>query len=266
MKKWTAEEIELLKNKYWQSKPEELCDIFNRDWTSIKNKAFRENIKRDKSFAFRYSNDKRIINEDFFKNWSHEMAYILGFITADGNIFENRLGIILHIKDVELLEKVAKKLGENISVSKYEKTCRIAIRCDEWVKDLNYLGVFSNKTFSIKPPNVPKEYINSYIRGIIDGDGCINIRNRKVKNGIRVSIRGNEFVVEWLKNIINEIVDSKANYSYSNTKNGVSYCLQYSYNKALNLLKWIYYDGCLKMDRKYKIYTDYLEYLNKVNN
>jgi len=31
-------------------------------------------------------------NEDFFKNWTQEMAYVLGFFTADGNMIKNNKG------------------------------------------------------------------------------------------------------------------------------------------------------------------------------
>jgi len=34
----------------------------------------------------------RTKNEDFFKKWSPEMAYVLGFFAADGNMLKNRRG------------------------------------------------------------------------------------------------------------------------------------------------------------------------------
>jgi hypothetical protein len=32
------------------------------------------------------------VNQDFFKKWSPEMAYILGFFTADGSMAKNKRG------------------------------------------------------------------------------------------------------------------------------------------------------------------------------
>jgi hypothetical protein len=34
----------------------------------------------------------RSLNQGFFKKWSPEMAYVLGFITADGNLNVGRRG------------------------------------------------------------------------------------------------------------------------------------------------------------------------------
>jgi hypothetical protein len=34
----------------------------------------------------------RAKNENFFKKWSPEMAYVLGFFTADGNMLKNKRG------------------------------------------------------------------------------------------------------------------------------------------------------------------------------
>ena len=48
------------------------------------------------------------LNDNFFKTQSSEMAYILGFIAADGNVAkkENSISIQLQKEDAELLEKI----------------------------------------------------------------------------------------------------------------------------------------------------------------
>jgi DNA-binding transcriptional regulator WhiA len=51
------------------------------------------------------------INRNFFKKWTPEMAYILGFFTADGSMFKNKRGsyfVEFEITDKELLEKIKK--------------------------------------------------------------------------------------------------------------------------------------------------------------
>jgi hypothetical protein len=42
------------------------------------------------------------INHDFFKNWSPEMAYILGFFAADGTMIKNRRGA--HFIELEITD------------------------------------------------------------------------------------------------------------------------------------------------------------------
>ena len=54
---------------------------------------------------------KRIyeLNEDYFETWSHEMAYILGFISADGSINKQKtsLSIELQMRDKKVLEFIS---------------------------------------------------------------------------------------------------------------------------------------------------------------
>jgi hypothetical protein len=49
---------------------------------------------------------KRIydVKEDYFETWSHEMAYILGFISADGGVNKQQtsLSIELQMRDKEV--------------------------------------------------------------------------------------------------------------------------------------------------------------------
>ena len=60
--------------------------------------------------------EKPSVNEDYFKKWSSDMAYILGYIYADGNISWNpeksyrSMTITACKKDVDHLEKVRSKL------------------------------------------------------------------------------------------------------------------------------------------------------------
>ena len=52
-------------------------------------------------------------------------------------------------------------------------------------EDLIKLGCVPNKSLTVKFPTeeqVPKEFLSSFILGLIDGDGSIGIYKRKVKN------------------------------------------------------------------------------------
>lgn len=50
-------------------------------------------------------------NHDYFSKWTHENAWIIGFITADGNIHNNTLNIQLARKDVCILEHIRDKIS-----------------------------------------------------------------------------------------------------------------------------------------------------------
>ncbi len=60
------------------------------------------------------------INVKFFKKWTPEMAYILGFFAADGNMLKNKRGahfIEFNTVDKELLEKIKKTLRSDHKIS-----------------------------------------------------------------------------------------------------------------------------------------------------
>lgn len=64
----------------------------------------------------------KIKNENFFKKWSPEMAYVLGFIAADGSLVENKCGA--HFLDIcstdkEIIYRIKRILKSNHKVSKY---------------------------------------------------------------------------------------------------------------------------------------------------
>ena len=52
------------------------------------------------------------LNEDYFKKWSSNMAYILGLLATDGNIHEDRvIRLSLQRKDIDILEKIKEELN-----------------------------------------------------------------------------------------------------------------------------------------------------------
>lgn len=124
-------------------------------------------------------------NDDFFKIQSKDMAYILGFIAADGYISakENCISIELNAKDIWLLEIIKEKTGitRPISIQTRKNGNETAILRNwsrEWKKDLAHYGITNKKTFTLSPPDLlAQEYRIDYIRGYFDGDGSISLYN-----------------------------------------------------------------------------------------
>ena len=78
--KWNNKNILYLKDKYFYEDCDVLISNIGKSWNAIKIKAHKLNLKRDRSFA----------NIKYFDKWSTDMAYILGFIAADGCIYSNK--------------------------------------------------------------------------------------------------------------------------------------------------------------------------------
>ena len=63
----------------------------------------------------------RDLNHDFFKKWSPEMAYVLGFFAADGSMIRNKRGahfIEFTITDRIVLEIIRKAVGSTHKIQK----------------------------------------------------------------------------------------------------------------------------------------------------
>ena len=149
-------------------------------------KVLRENNIKIRNFseATAASNKKRrkyTINENYFSIESAEMAYIMGFIAADGSISkrDNTLKIGLSAIDYDFLCDIAKRMGSNKAVKLF--TNNKGFDCCEWhcasekiKKDLSKYNIVPNKTFSfIFPRNLNEKYWIDFIRGYFDGDGTI---------------------------------------------------------------------------------------------
>jgi hypothetical protein len=110
------------------------------------------------------------------------MAYVLGFLYADGTITRNSRGgeyIVLQIKDKELLDTIRRTLESDHKVSQrihrkdHSVFYRLQIGSKEMCSDLSRLGVVERKTHRLKMPRISSQYIGSFIRGYFDGDGHV---------------------------------------------------------------------------------------------
>jgi len=122
------------------------------------------------------------VNKDFFKIWTPNMAYVLGFFAADGYVTVNRRGgqfWCMDLKDKKVIENIKKviKSEHSIGVRKRKEgqhtTYRLQIGSIEMCNDLRKLGFNTRKTKSLAVPNVPKEYFPNFVRGYFDGDGNV---------------------------------------------------------------------------------------------
>jgi hypothetical protein len=108
------------------------------------------------------------------------MAYILGFLYADGNIVETKRAthfVALYIADEDILIAIKNCFESNHKISKRSSTTgfvyRIQIGSREWFDDLGKLGLFPNKTKRMNVPELPEKYLGDFVRGYFDGDGNV---------------------------------------------------------------------------------------------
>ncbi|MFZ2975672.1 MAG: LAGLIDADG family homing endonuclease [Candidatus Moraniibacteriota bacterium] len=125
-------------------------------------------------------------NENFFKKWTAEMAYVLGFFAADGCMIRNNRGahfIEFQITDKDILLKIKKLLGSNHKITerknniKWKIAYRLQIGSKAIFEDLLLLGMTPTKSKTIKFPEIPERYISHFVRGYFDGDGNVSMPN-----------------------------------------------------------------------------------------
>lgn len=190
----------------------------------------------------------------FYDIDSKEKAYWLGFITADGYINEDRNFLSLHLqwRDHEHLNKFLKaiqaekriKVKKEIHSTTGNFIASLTLNGKEMVECLNRHGVRQRKSgHEIPDENIPKAFVQDYIRGLWDGDG--HIRKRSID--LRSSFKMCSWVQDWLHDECNI---SKCKISFDSNIYRLYVC-----KGRIDTLKYLYYpcvnkDICL--DRKYK--------------
>jgi hypothetical protein len=119
---------------------------------------------------------KNKVNEDFFKVWTHEMAWVLGLFVTDGCVNNKVNSIYFSQKDERILRLIATYMEADYVLAPTgptRSTPILLINSKIIKKDLESLGIVANKSLTIPFPNVPEEYLASFVRGVIDGDGWV---------------------------------------------------------------------------------------------
>ncbi|MCX6813361.1 MAG: hypothetical protein NTV77_02710 [Candidatus Azambacteria bacterium] len=206
-------------------------------------------------------------NENFFKKWNNEMAYVLGFFCADGNLTigkRNNHYIEFTNCDKDILEKIRKTLGSNHKISKHKRKnknwrtyYRLQIGSKEMFYDLTRLGMIVNKSKVLGCPNVPSKYLSHFVRGYFDGDGnvvCGYFRksDRKSKSPV-LSVRftsGSKTFLTQLKDRLKKHLNLSGSIHYN-----AGWRLIYSTNDSRTLFRFIYTNAdSLFLNRKRRVF------------
>ena len=177
------------------------------------------------------------------------MAYIMGFLAADGNISKNgnRIQSQLSVKDIDQLEMIRSEVGGG-EVYKYESD---GFLCCGWYcysaqikRDLAKYGIIPRKTGKLTiPEKLSKEYWKDFIRGYFDGDGSIF----KDEGGIRLSITSaNREILDNINSFFQEngIKPSSIYKDHNNV------CIKFRNQASIDIYNLLYYDDCLCLKRK----------------
>lgn len=211
------------------------------------------------------------VNKDFFKKWSREMAYVLGFLYADGNIIFTKRATwfwSLQINDKDILEEIKKTINSEHVISKKKRynnkkqSYRLQIGSKEMCEDLLRLGLIERKSKTILLPKISKKYFPDFLRGYFDGDGgvWVGFKNKqKIHKTYIISTAftsgSKEFLVDLRKNLVEYGV-----LGGSLVQKERGFDLKYSIKDSLILYKIMYNNECsLFLKRKKDKFKGYIK-------
>ena len=252
---WQPEEKQILK-KYFHTLPVNKLQTLlpRRSKTAIWAQGERLGLKQNRNYS------RLDINGNYFKKWSQKMAYILGFILADGCIvkgtykgYSDSLKFGVQKRDTDILEKIKKELKSNHKISLCKKANHFSITNQTLVNDLKKLGIIYRKSLKEKIPDIPAKYTRDFIRGVIDGDGSIHFD--KIRNYPTLSVCGGKKTITFIqKHFLSKLnVYSKVGKVKKNLKCKFLFYITYRTNSAKKILKYLYSPAQLYLDRKFKL-------------
>ena len=199
------------------------------------------------------------VNDDYFDNESSNMAYILGFLAADGTVAKNgnRIKIGLSSVDRKFLELIKEELGAESNILDYETSngymvSEFSFTSQKIKQKLTEYNIVPGKTETFTfPINLSKKYWIDFIRGYFDGDGSVGTAG---PSAIRWQICSHrpqvlETIVEFL---FEEYGIPKVSVQKNEHGNSFLYTIQYSNNSTRKIFQIIYTPNSLYLPRKFE--------------
>lgn len=212
------------------------------------------------------------INQDIFKIWNSEMAYLLGYIFADGCILvdknreKNPHTLNITSVDKKHLYKIRKALGSDHKIGRKTNgrngvAFQLQIRNSILCKDLISLGIKPRKTYNPNTViNIPNKYFHDFARGFFDGDGTVYIYKVNSVPQIKAGFLSTclPFFKKFNHRLCNNLSIPEKNI-HPRKKRGDQKLNQYDTHLYIDdcekLAKFMYQNNqSLYLDRKYKIF------------
>lgn len=220
---------------------------YNYHATSIRNLLKKNGIKTRNMKEFAMSRSFVISNP--FINLNEETYYWLGILSTDGCIEDDtRVGLGFKREDRSHLDKFSKYLGgkliirDEIHSINGGLTSRVAFRNKEIVDTLVNFGITKRKSFTLKLQNIDINY--HLLRGIIDGDGSIQFKEKRVC----IFSASKEFTEQIESFYRKEGINFKT--SLPNDKKSVYVITVCKKQDTLKLLNNLYNNASVFLDRK----------------
>ncbi len=184
--------------------------------------------------------------------------YLVGLITTDGCLSPDGRHIDITSKEYQFLEAIKDSMGitNNIGI-KYngnkQKSFHIQIGSRNFYDFLLSIGLTQNKSLTLGEIKTPEQYFIDFLRGVIDGDGCIRSwihpNNKREQWSVRIS-SGSETFIQWLNDKTEISLKIKGKIYKQNES---LWILKYGKMAAKEICRRCYYTNCIGLERKIKL-------------
>lgn len=153
-------------------------------WCEMHYYRNRRNGNPEKLFTCQYK-----VDETIFDEWNDSSAWLLGLLWTDGWMTRGN-GIGLKLKDIQLLETAKQELKTDVNFKtvyvKEREYKYFSIANKQLADRLRQIGMHRNKTFTIEyPKGLPDDLFGSFFRGVIDGDGNVWLKKRRIRQQVK---------------------------------------------------------------------------------
>jgi hypothetical protein len=203
---------------------------------------------------------KRInnVNDNFFDKMGNIQYWLLGLLASDGYVKDNYIYLSQSGQEGYDLLMYINNLLQNDNVIRCQKTSRkisykLYFSSKKITDLLTEYNITQCKSLKYKLPVFTSKYdFYQFIRGYIDGDGCVGIYTRGNSSTLLVSFVGTkEFIYKC-----NDIFDIKGNIRKHSSSS--VYEIRWYGEKAIQIGTLIYSDNNIFNTKKYKTFYRFL--------
>lgn len=192
------------------------------------------------------------VNHSYFSTIdSHEKAYLLGILFADGCVMKKSNQVHLISNDYDLLEFFKKEIcftGEIKQNPLHKNAKFVAFSSIEMKRDLIKLGCIPQKSLVLEFPEIEDKYFWTFLLGYFDGDGSLWVSKNKRMAHLKIiscTLFCNKLQERLLKNGIIAEVRTEARY-----KKETSYVRISSKKTIMRLYPLLYENAPFYLNRK----------------
>lgn len=205
---------------------------------------------------------------DYFARRTPESTYWAGFIAADGCLaLQARerplLKVAVSATDEAHLTLLREALAFTGPITRYVQTTNVGTNemvslriygVDAWRRDLRDIyGITERKSpvLPAPPSNLSPECELAYLRGLIDGDGTVDLVAGRYR---RLTLRGTAAICGWMKSLADRLAPSERPASVHTTRHPALYAITGSRADILGAAL-LSVDGP-RLERKWKLFTE----------